>query len=80
MTSYHMDGNGKCDNDYDEKFHMYDLIIWIKIRNSVKLISMKMIASNDIVHMIGIKVRQMKFVFQSNYVDRKDHWDEPNHQ
>ncbi len=66
MTSYHMDGNGKCDNDYDEKNHMYDLTIWIKIPNLIKLISLKMTRSNEIAHMIDIKVTQMKFMFQIN--------------
>ncbi len=66
MTSYHMDGNGKCDNDYDEKIHMYDLTIWIKIPNLIKLISLKMTGSNEIAHMIDINVTQMKFMFQIN--------------
>jgi hypothetical protein len=66
MTSYHMDGNGKCDNDYDENFHMYDLTIWMKTPNLIKLISMKMTIWNETSHMIDIKVTQMKFIFQMN--------------
>jgi hypothetical protein len=66
MTPYHMDGNDKCDNDYDENFHMYDLTIWMKIPNLIKLISMKMTTWNEMVHMIDIKITQMKFMFQMN--------------
>jgi hypothetical protein len=66
MTSDDMDGNAKCVNDYDEKFHMYDLTIWMKIPNLIKLISMKMTTWNEIVHMIDIKVTQMIFMFQIN--------------
>lgn len=66
MTPYHMDGNDKCDNDYDENFHMYDLTIWMKIPNLIKLISMKMTTWNEMVHMFDIKITQMKFMFQMN--------------
>jgi hypothetical protein len=61
-----MDGNGNCDNDYDEKFHMYDLTIWMKNPNLIKLISMKMTTWNETTHMIDIKVTQMKFMFRMN--------------
>ncbi len=64
MTSYHMDGNDKCVNDYDENFHMYDLTIWMKISNLIKLILMKMVTWNEMAHVIDIKVIQMKFLFQ----------------
>jgi hypothetical protein len=66
MTPYHMDGNDKCDDDYDENFHVYDLTIWMKIPNLIKLISMKMTTWNEMVHMFDIKITQMKFMFQMN--------------
>jgi hypothetical protein len=66
LTTYHMDGNDNCDNDYDEKFHMYDLTIWVKIPNLIKLILMKMTTWNEMAHMIDIKITQVKFMFQMN--------------
>jgi hypothetical protein len=66
MTPYHMDGNDNCDNDCDENFHMYDLTIWMKIPNLIKLILMKMTTWNETAHMIDIKITQMKFMFQIN--------------
>ncbi len=49
-----MDGNDNCDNDYDEKFHIDDLTIWVKIPNLIKLISMKMTTWNETTRMIDI--------------------------
>jgi hypothetical protein len=66
MTPYHMDGNDNCDDDYGEIFHMYDLTIWMKIPNLIKLISMKMTTWNETAPMIDIKITKMKFMFQMN--------------
>jgi hypothetical protein len=66
MTPYHMDGNDNCDDDYGEIFHMYDLTIWMKIPNLIKLILMKMTTWNEMAPTIDIKVTQMKFMFQMN--------------
>ncbi len=61
-----MDGNDNCDDDYGEIFHMYDLTIWMKIPNLIKLISMKMTTWNETAPMIDIKITKMKFMFQMN--------------
>jgi hypothetical protein len=53
-----MDGNDKCVNDCDENFHMYDLTIWMKIPNLIKLILMKITTWNETAPTIDIKVTQ----------------------